>query len=486
MKKPVAIVTKSGDTVSMSALDGYVLSARTKQLPEDMFTSVYGTHGLVQPYYSLERLAYLPEVNTYHGNCVRVKAQDVVSEGWELMPAERVTAASEAQLEVAESVLKYQATDLAETLRRALTDYEAIGNGYIECGRRDDQPDGPVVFIAHVPGQTVRVHQGFNKFCQIRGLRKAWFKAFGYEKDITTADGAEWNPGTRTDRANELIQIVQYTNRSDYYGLPETLAAVGAMLGSALSRDFNMKFFENFGVPAYVVSVSGDYDLGEADENGKYEIQKYVEQHFRKLKREPHSNLILMVPSETGGKVEVEITPLAVDVKEASFRLYRRDNRDEILSAHRVPPYRVGITETGSLGGSTAEASDKFYIQSIINPRQKMIERIFNRQILPTLGVTDWEFHLRELDLEQEGKDRETADFMVRNGAMTPNQLIRYFGPRFGLEPSEDPALDEYYMNGVPVGQARFQGGLTFKGEEQAIGAIKQFHERLEQIARKD
>ena len=482
-KKPIAIVTKSGEVLGMGSLDNYVLNAKTKQIPDDLFNNLYGQMGLVQPYYSFERMAYLLEINVYHANCVRVKAQDTVGQGWELKPAERIDNPSESQLEVAKEVLENQQVDLVETLRRMMTDYEGMGNGYLEIGRQDDRPDGPVVFISHIPGQTVRIESGFNKFCQLRSLKYAWFRKFGYKKDVNLLTGDEGEPGTVSTRGNELIPFSKYTSRTDYYGMPEALPAVGAMLGSALSRDYNIKFFENFGVPAFVVSVSGDYDLGELDEHGKYKIQKTVEGYFRTMQREPHSNMLLMVPSEAGGKVEVEIKPLSVDIKEASFRLYRRDNRDEIISSHRVPPYRIGIAETGSLGGSTADKADEIYVQSIINPNQKMIERAINRLILPTLGVTDWRFVLNDVDLDQESRDMEVAGFMVQNGAMTPNQLIRYFGPRFGLQPSDNTALDDYYINGMPIGYVRGQGfepTVKSDAEPEAIAAVKQFHERLE------
>jgi len=48
------------------------------------------------------------------------------------------------------------------------------------------------------------------------------------------------------------------------------------------------------------------------------------------------------VPTMEGqGEVNIEFKPLSTEVKEASFRLFRQDNRDEILAAHGVPPYRM-------------------------------------------------------------------------------------------------------------------------------------------------
>src|SRR5690606_4544021 len=107
-----------------------------------------------------------------------------------------------------------------------------------------------------------------------------------------------------------------------------------------------------------------------------------------------------------GQNVKVEFQRLAVDVKEASFRLFRQDNRDEILAAHGVPPYRAGIAETGSLGGSTAVESTEIYKMSVIEPRQSILENLFNRYILRSaFDVTDWRWKLAEIDTRDERHD---------------------------------------------------------------------------------
>ena len=73
---------------------------------------------------------------------------------------------------------------------------------------------------------------------------------------------------------------------------------------------------------------------------------------------------------------------MSTDVKEASFRLFRKDNRDEVMIAHGVPGYRIGIIETGSLGGSTARESTEIYKRSVIDPRQVIIEETINQEII--------------------------------------------------------------------------------------------------------
>ena len=90
----------------------------------------------------------------------------------------------------------------------------------------------------------------------------------------------------------------------------------------------------------------------------------------------------MSVPAIEGqGEVNIEFKRFECEVKEASFRLHRQDNRDEILAAHGVPPYRVGVAETGSLGGNTARESTEIYKRSVIEPRQEMLESMINKHI---------------------------------------------------------------------------------------------------------
>src|SRR5690606_34805992 len=103
--------------------------------------------------------------------------------------------------------------------------------------------------------------------------------------------------------------------------------------------------------------------------------------------------------------IKFEFHKLNTEIKEASFRMFRQDNRDEILSAHGVPPYRAGITVEGQLGGSTAAESTEIYKQSVVKQKQEMLEGRINRFILQEgLGITDWKFKFREIDTRDEDR----------------------------------------------------------------------------------
>lgn len=486
--KPFGFVTKSGRFVRQDLFDSYALKEdRTRKLPADVFAEVYGTRGLVQPLYNPEALARALELNTYHYRACRTKARDTAGLGWKLSPLKNKPA--EAQKTAVEGFFKAQSILITIMLDRVMMDFESVGYAAMELVREGYRHDGKPVLLNHVPSHTMRIHKDGNKLCQIRGTKERWFKAVGYAKDVDMYTGQEKEPGAIPDerRATEIVWLVNYTPRSDFYGLPDHIPALGAMHGDVARRDYNIAFFDNFGVPAYAVLVTGNFDPGPVGEDGKSELERAIEEHFTTLAKNPHSTLILTIPTaDPENKINIHFQPLAVEVKEASFRLYRKDNRDEILAAHGVPPYRMGIAEIGSLAGSTAAESTEIYKASIIEPRQDIIEQLINKWILGQdtdkgLGVTDWWWELNEIDTTDEKHDMEMIEKIFAMGGVSPNGIARYFADRFGLQEEDHPALNARYVNNQAVTLER--GAVN---PDEVMDALKCMRDKLVDIALKD
>lgn len=459
--KPFAYVTKEGRVIRGDVLNQYAFKSgeESQQLKADRFMGAYERAGLIQPLYNPETLSGITEVNTYHARACHIKARDAAGLGWDLVP--KSDQAQEAKKEEIEEFLNGQDQPLTAILYRHQFDIEVIGHGGLEVVREGYRPDGRPVVLSHVPGHTLRIHQDEIKFAQKRGNKTRWFKRIGHDADINKNDGTEAEQGTLADenRASELLWNTLYSQRSDYYGVPDIIPALGAVHGDLARRDYNIAFFDNFGVPAYAVFITGDFDQGEINpETKKTELEETIEEHFKELAKNPHATLVLAVPTvegAQGGDVKINFEPLAVDVKDASFRLYRKDNRDEVISAHGVPPYRLGIAEEGSLGGSTARESTEIYKASVINPRQEVLEGMINQFIIwPETGfdAPDWSFKFREIDTKDEEHDVDMVQKLFDMGAVTPREVIRIFGQRFGIE--DDPAdelLDQRFINGQPI-----------------------------------
>ena len=210
-----------------------------------------------------------------------------------------------------------------------------------------------------------------------------------------------------------------------------------------------------------MVSISGDFDPGEINpETGKTPLVENIEEKFKEVIKNPQSVMILTIPRGqglAGGEITIKVEPLSTDIKEASFRLYRVDNRNEVITAHAIPPYRMGIYETGSLAGNLGAESTKIYYASVILPRQEVYNNIMNYYILPTLGITDWKWLLNSIDLEDIDKDIDRVIKLIEKAVMTPNQAIEFVGAKFGIEKCEDnPAMDLHYLSGKAIDAGNF------------------------------
>lgn len=483
-KKEFAIATKSGNIVTENIYDRYALkssdNAKSNKIVDDRFSAHYDDLGLIKPLHNMSALTNLVENNPYHQRCVHTKAQDVAGLGYNLVPAEDGKEADKNKERLKD--LFEEGPPFVQTLTRFEIDYQATGNAYLELVREGHLPEAEYKLITHIPAHTMRIHKDQNRYVQVRGKKRVWFKRVGFEKDVNKHTGEISGLGNLSPdkRASEIIHDYNYCPRSDFYGVPDHISALGAIIGHLSQRDYNIKFFENFGIPAYAIYITGDYELEIEEGEDEPGLIKQIRQFLDEVQTEPHSSLIFGIPaSPTSDRsnVQVEFKPLAVETKDAAFRMYRQDNRDEVIVAHGVPPYRIGIAASGSLGGNTAQESTKIYQDSVINPRETSIEYFINEYIIQkNYEIYDWEFELESLGFEDDEHDKDMLEMMFENGAASPNDLIRNLGASYGIEPVDHPAMDDYYVNGIPI---------TADQTDDVVveDALKTLQEKLLQIA---
>lgn len=462
-RRPAMYVTKRNKVVPAGVLADYALKSKVLS-QQDAFSTLYGPRGLVEPLYPPYILAGLLEINTAHARCCKVKARDTAGLGWDLLATvDEPSAQSLALKDRIVQTINDMEMPLAAVLDRAMQDYEAISYGAVEVVRENLDVAGDLVQLVHLPAADLRIHRSANKYAQVIGGKCRWFKRILYDMDVDQDTGDEFEPGTLAieKRATEVIFFTNYSPRNSYYGLPDIIPAIGAITGDTSRRQYNVSFFENYGVPSYAVLLSGNYDPGEPcnddgtpNPNGRTPLEREIETHLAELAQNPHSVLILSLPSVAGaeGDVHVEFKPLSVETKEASFRLFRQDNREEVISAHGVPSNRLGIDKTGALAGSTAIEATKVYKSSIIKPRQEMLENLINRNIIwGMFEAPDWKFELAEIDLEDETATVSTVKELFIMGGCTPNEIIQRFGAKFGFKESDHPAMTCHYVNNKAV-----------------------------------
>ncbi|MCP4569882.1 MAG: hypothetical protein GY841_20065 [FCB group bacterium] len=491
--QPVFLATDKGSVLPWNILDGFAVKGgedeTTKKLPADSFNAEYHEDGVVSPPNDIETIIRLSEINTWHNRCATAKATDTAGLGYSFKPSLGFEDVSEKDIEIIKQFFEDKSahgrpfdkicTDMAK-------DKELIGHMCLEIVREGYDPEAIPALMTHIKAQTVRPHHEGNKYLQKRGEAKRWFKRFGYGFDVDCDTGEEYPLRTLPpeQRASEIIWDNGFHSQSDFFGQPDILSALGALEGMEALRNYNISFFLKHGVPAWAIYITGDYNLGqllrfelETDEDNpgtigevydsqnenhtaskfEYSILSAIKQQLARLAEDPYAPILIAIPGNTtDSRVEIEFKALSTEAKDGSFTVYREDQIDEILVAHGVPGYRVGINTTGALGGNSAKESSKIYRDSVIRPSKESLATLFTFYVIRQgFQIDTVELKYADLDVIEETEDKRLlAEFMFDRAAMTPAQIIITFGERFGVKPPPDdeyPELYTYYLNGVPV-----------------------------------
>lgn len=476
-KGKVFVYTAKGQLVPVDKLERYEVKKSSKALKEDR--RFFKEYGLMSYPYPPESFMTYYESSGYFMRCVDQVAQDVAGSGYRLEKAsedidENKEDVKQTKEEITLMLQKPNEEDsLKDIIKMLITDWGTIGWWNLELVRTDK---ATVIELYHVSAHTIKVHKDKKKYCQtewVEGRRKRmWFKRFGESFFLNDETGEETKTNHGDNEANEMIMYNNYFIRSEYYGTPNILGSIGAVILLISIRDFNISFFENYGVPAALVTLSGEWDE-DTEEN----ITDFIDNEIKGTEN-AHKTLVMRLP-EGGG--EIKWDPLWVDVKEGHFKIYFKTVRDEVLMAYSMPPYRIGIAEVGALGGSTAPEATKIYIDSIIKSLQSDVEEIFNNKILATWWPDAEDkplFKFRLILPDTRDVDTETtrACKLFDRGVMSRTQLAQAGGL---IEIAEDEGGHDYYIlkSYIPLGEETLE---THKDAEYV--RLQQIEEKVEAL----
>jgi len=395
--------------------------------------------GLVEPPYSPDTLLALYESNSVLFRCVNQLAADVAGLGWTLQLKENQKESVQEKERITQLLHRPNEEDYFRTIiRRMLKDWGSVGWCCMEVVRN---LQGDIVALYHVPAHTIRVHKSQTKYCQIRGTKKIWFKKFGFPADISLETGKEGKYPLKT-RANELIFYRNDYAKSDYYGVPNFISTVGDVLGLMGLRDYNLAFFENYGVPSAIIILEGDWE-----EDSDRRITEFLNREIRGTEN-AHKTLVVTQPDNC----KFTYIPINSTAQEASFRLYEQNRRDSILIAYSMPPERVGIRVVGKLGGNVAEEATRVYVKSVVEPLQNDIEDIINGKLLQS---DVYQFKFEDIDLRNRAEEVDQIIKQVQFGILTPNEAR----VALGMDPYDEGNKFYIASNLIESGESEPEGG---------------------------
>jgi HK97 family phage portal protein len=270
-----------------------------------------------------------------------------------------------------------------------------------------DAKNGKVVGLIQNPGanQTIK-----------------WINAKGEEDDSVKIAPEFW--------ANEVIIQRKYNPENFWYGMSDIQAALDACAGDKAAAEFQEQFFDNNAVPRMAVIFKG----GGFDAETEEEISTFFEQD---IKGKAHSTLVIEIPGEdvddNGSKIpasDIKFEKLATEVTDASFRQYRKDNCDQIVTVHRVPGSLLPIQSTSFSSNSNTGLIDlEVFKSQVIRPIQSEREFLINKYIISdSLGIETWEFQFNEIDSLDELRRMQIYRGYIESNVMTLNEVRRELG----------------------------------------------------------
>jgi PBSX family phage portal protein len=405
----------------ITKVDSGVQDAQSKQLlPTPALNTAYGLLDVVLPPYNLDELAGFYDSSYANHAAINAKVANSVSLGYGFEVTQNVldaldNASSDNAKRLAHNRIERQKialTDWLESLNdtdafthvleKVMTDYDAVGNGYIEIGRTNR---GEIGYMGHVPATTIRVRRKRDGYVQIVNQNVVFFTNF--------QDKNQSNPITADGRPNEIIHLKKYTPKNSYYGVPDMVSAAAAVVGDQLAGKYNLDYFENKAVPRFIVTLKG----AKLSKQAESELFRFLQTG---LKGQNHRTLYIPLPGDSqDNKVDFQMNPVEAGVQEGSFDKYRKANRDDILMAHAVPITKVG--GAAGVGVAAALASDRTFKEQVSRPTQKNIEKVITRIIKEQTDM--FKFKLNELSLTDENTQSQIDERYLRMQVIVPNEV---------------------------------------------------------------
>lgn len=393
--------------------------AGSKREEPEAQVDAYNLFEVVLPKYNLDYLAKIYEMSAPHFAAVQAKVANIAGLGYDFILAHAMQRKlSEADGDSKERMRKkldrtkeavYDWLDdcneedtFSETLQKVWTDYETMGNGYIEIGRT---LGGQVGYIGHIPASTIRIRKSRDGFVQMVGGTARFFRNFG--EDVSDPIGNDARP-------NELIHIKKYSPTNQFYGVPDIVAAQQAVAGNEFASRFNLDYFENKAVPRYVIVVKGASFSAQGEQN----LLEFFETG---LKGRNHRTIYVPLPPDSqDSKASFEMKPVEAGTQDSSFVNYRRGNLSDILMVHRVPITKVSASEA-NVGLAAARDMDKTFKEQVCRPAQKIFEKKINKIISEITDI--FRLKLNELVLTDEDQQSKIDERYLRLGVATVNEV---------------------------------------------------------------
>jgi len=222
-------------------------------------------------------------------------------------------------------------------------DYLVFGNAFLELRRN---ALGDPLRLETSPAKYTRrgTEEGVYWFTQY------WKEAHEFEKD-------------------SVFHLIEPDINQELYGLPEYLSALNSAWLNEAATLFRRKYYQNGAHAGYIL-----YMTDAAQSSSDVDKMRQAMRDTKGLGN--FRNLFMYAPN---GKADgIKILPLSEVATKDDFFNIKKASRDDLLSAHRVPPQMMGIIPDNAGGFGDVEKAAKVFVRNELTPMQERMKEINN------------------------------------------------------------------------------------------------------------
>ncbi|MFJ6215012.1 phage portal protein [Streptomyces sp. NPDC092296] len=348
--------------------------------------------------------------------CVNAIARTITAGGLvaEWVPVEgdgQEQPAKPAGLVALERMLAYcnPSESIIKILRGVIADLLVFGDAYLEVVWLGRQPVALYSLDCPSMNPITDAHGQVTRYVQVTELSQR----------------AEFEP-------REVIHISLDSPRSSIFGVSPTQAALLPITAWLYAAATSKEIFKKGNPPNLHVDMPAG--VSPSDMN-RWQAQYMV-------RNVGSRNIGAPVMTKGGGRVQELASSRTVD-----YLKFADQKRDEIIACYGVPPAKLGIIESGNLGGGTGESQDRTFLLNTCQPIAELVLEAINFHLgREGFGVDGWRLKFREVDMRDSKVVEEIRDLRVRNGSWTLNRYRADIG-----EPAVDGGDEPVFMDRMDV-----------------------------------
>lgn len=173
-----------------------------------------------------------------------------------------------------------------------------------------------------------------------------------------------------------VFHLLEPDINQELYGMPEYLSALNSAWLNESATLFRRKYYQNGAHAGYIMYVTD-----AAQSSTDVEALREAMRSSKGLGN--FKNLFFYAPN---GKPDgIKIVPLSEVATKDDFFNIKKVSRDDLLSAHRVPPQMMGIIPDNSSGFGDAVKAAQVFVRNELTPlqeRMKELNRWMNLEVI--------------------------------------------------------------------------------------------------------